>query len=104
MVLGLVEVEDLPPGTQLGPGGDSVARDQEALLGPVEREVARRVARSVQNLQRAERVAVGERFVDRHGIVLREAERQPELERDQPQRLVREDRHGLRATVSGDPT
>src|SRR4051794_32298841 len=50
-VLRQVEVERLPAGAQLGPRRDRVAGDQEAALRPPEREVTRRVAGRVQDLE-----------------------------------------------------
>jgi len=56
----------------------------------------------VQHLQRAEGVAFVEQFVDRARDVLGAVEPEAELERDQLQRLARQDADRLRATVTGD--
>src|SRR5207249_6429548 len=80
-----VEVERRPAGTELGPGGDRVARNQEPALRPVEREVSRRVARSVHDPQRPEGVTFVKELVDRTRVVLRPAEEETELEREQAQ-------------------
>src|SRR5438105_6024582 len=101
-MLGLVEVERSPAGADLGPGGDSVARDQEAALRPVEGEMAGRMPRGVENLQRADRAALVEQLVHRAGHVLRPPEEEPQLEREQLQRLLREQGDRLRTPVAAD--
>src|SRR5262249_26915937 len=102
LVLRMVEVEDLPPRAEVRPGGDAVSRDQKPALGPPERQVARRVAGRVHHLQRPERVAFVEQLGDGAGRVPRPGGPEPELERDQLQRLVRHVRARLGASLAGD--
>ena len=64
--------------------------------------MAGRVARGVQHLERPERVALVEQLVDRARDVLRDVQPEPELERDQLQRLLRQDADRLRAPVARD--
>src|SRR5262249_13180693 len=97
-----VEVEGVPAGTELGPGGDGVAGDEEAALRPPEGEMAGRVPGGVQPLKRAERVTLREGLVHRAGNVSRPVEPEPDLERQEPQRLPRQDRDRLGATVPAD--
>ena len=61
-----------------------------------------RMARRVHHLQRPDRVALVQQFVDRDRRVAWEVEPEAELERDQPKGLVRDDRHRLRAALAGD--
>ena len=56
----------------------------------------------VEHLQRAEGVAVVERLVHRAGDVPRPVQPEPELERDQLQRLLRQHGDRLRAAVAAD--
>src|SRR2546422_2486338 len=95
-VLLLIEIEPRSARVQLRPRRDGIARDQELPLRPVEREMPRGMAYGVQHLQRAERVALGERLVDGTRNVLRPAEPQAELKGEQPQRLLRHERDRLR--------
>jgi hypothetical protein len=71
-------------------------------LRPPEGQVARRVTRRVHDLQRPHRIAFVEQLVDGTRGVTRAVEPEAELERDQLDRLARDDRYRLRATFSGD--
>ena len=97
-----VEVEGGPAGAEVGPGRHRVAGDEKAPLGPVEREVPRRVSRGVQHDERPERITLVEQLVDRAWFVLRPAEEEPERERPQAQRLLRQQGHRLRPPVAPD--
>ena len=76
--------------------------EQQPALGPGEREVAGRVAGHVEDLQRAERVAVADALVDRDRPVLRPVEEDPDLERVGAERRRRLQADGLGRPVAGD--
>src|SRR6478736_2783885 len=61
-----------------------------------------RVAGGVHHLERSELVAVLKKLVDRARSVLGAVEPEPDLERDQPQRLPGPDADRLGATVARD--
>src|SRR3974390_3768604 len=50
-----VECQADPPGFNSRPGNDHIAHEQRLLLWPIERQAARRVARSGENSQRTDR-------------------------------------------------
>ena len=103
VVLLLVQVEGVPAGAELRPGRDGVADDREAPLGPREREMARVSAprRAAPRTARTRSPSSSSSSTG-HGNVLGPVEPEPELERDQLQRLLREDADRLRAPVAGD--
>src|SRR3954470_8947304 len=97
-----VECERRPPGLESGPRRDRVPGEEDAVLGEVEREVPRRMARYVQDLERPQLVALPERLVDRARPVLRLVEEDPELERVRPEGRGRLEADRLGGTVARD--
>src|SRR6266550_1225044 len=102
LVLDVIEVEDPPARAEVRPGRDSVAGDQEPAFGPPEGQMARRVAGRMHDLQWPERIAFVEQLVDGIRDVPRPIEPEPELERKQLERLMRDDRDRLCAALAGD--